>query len=117
MFPAETAPWIILQFAAMSMEALIYRLLLLISFMAYMAAIYITLHIVVAHFSRTPESRLLWFFSVLTSPLTRPIGRLLPAGLTESQLRYVTLAACIIIWLATRLLLAALGGGDQTGKG
>ncbi len=93
-----------------------YRLLLLISFVAYMTAIYVALHIVVARFSRTPQSRLLWFFSVLTDPLTRPIGRLLPAGLTESQLRYVTLAACVVIWLATRLLLAALGGG-QTGKG
>src|SRR5919106_2410818 len=113
MCPSETAPRIILQSAAMSMNALIYRLLLLISFVAYMAAIYIALHIIVAHFSRTPQSRLLWFFSVLTGPLTRPIGRLLPAGLTESQLRYVTLAVCVAIWLATRLLLAALGGSGE----
>jgi hypothetical protein len=99
------------------MDALIYRLLLLISFIAYMAAIYVALHIVVAHFSRSPRSQLLWFFSVLTGPLTRPVRRLLPQGITESQLRFVTLAVCVVIWLAARLLLAALGVGDQDGRG
>jgi uncharacterized protein YggT (Ycf19 family) len=99
------------------MNALTYRLLLLISFVAYMAAIYVALHIVVARFSKAPRSRLLWFFSVLTGPLTRPMRRLLPEGITESQLRYLTLAACVVIWLAMRLLLAALGGDDQAGGG
>ena len=95
------------------MDTLIYRLLLLISFVAYMAAIYVALHIVVAHFSRMPGSRLLWFFSVLTGPLTRTIRRILPEGVTESQIRYLTLAVCLVIWLATRLLLMVLGGVDQ----
>lgn len=99
------------------MDALIYRLLFLISFVAYMAAIYVALHIVVAHFSRSPRSHLLWFFSVLTGPLTRPVRRLLPKEITESQLRFVTLAACVIIWLVARLLLAAWGGGDQDARG
>jgi hypothetical protein len=99
------------------MDALIYRLLLLISFVAYMAAIYVALHIAVAHFSRVPGSRLLWFFSVLTGPLTRSVRGILPAGMTESQVRYLTLGACVVIWLATRLLLAALGGVAQVGKG
>jgi uncharacterized protein YggT (Ycf19 family) len=92
------------------MAALIYRLLLLISFVAYMAAIYVALHILVAHSSRRAESRLLWFFSVLTKPLTRSIRRLLPEGLTESQIRYLTLAVCVGVWLVTRLLLAGFSG-------
>jgi hypothetical protein len=95
------------------MDVLIYRVLLLISFVAYMAAIYVALHIVVAHLSRAPGSQLLWFFSVLTGPLTRPIRSILPAGMSESQVRYLTLVACLIIWLVTRLLLAGLGGADQ----
>ena len=99
------------------MDALVYRLLLLISFVAYIAAIYVALHIVVAHFSSAPGSRLLWFFSVLTGPLTRPIRGILPAGMTESQVRYLTLGVCVVIWLATRLLLAALGGVEQVRKG
>jgi hypothetical protein len=96
------------------MDALVYRFLLLISFIAYMAAVYVALHIVVAHFSRAPGSRLLWFFSVLTAPLTRSIRAALPDGMTESQVRYLTLLACVVIWLATRLLLAGLGGVDQS---
>jgi hypothetical protein len=97
------------------MEMLGYRLLLLISFVAYMAAIYVALHIVVAHFSKTPGSRLLWFFSVLTRPLTRPIRAVLPEGMPESQVRYLTLVACVVIWLATRLLLAGLRGVQRGG--
>ena len=108
--PPEAPPCIEFQAIATPMDALIYRLLLLVSFVAYMAAIYVGLHIVVAYFSRMPGSRLLWFFSVLTGPLTRPIRRILPEGMTESQLRYLTLAACLVIWLATRLLLAVLSG-------
>jgi hypothetical protein len=53
---------------------------------------------------------MLWFFSVLTGPLTRPIRAVLPSGVTDSQVRYVTLVACGAIWLATRLLLAVLRG-------
>src|SRR5262245_16080002 len=92
------------------MDTVVYRLLLLISFVAYMAAIYVGLHIVVAYFSKTPDSRLLWFFSVLTGPLTRPIRAVLPGGMTESQVRYLTLVACVTIWLTMRLLLAMLSG-------
>lgn len=44
------------------MYTLTYRLLLLISFVAYMAALYVSLHIVVARFSKSPGSRMLWFF-------------------------------------------------------
>jgi hypothetical protein len=83
---------------------------MLISFVAYMAAIYVGLHIVVAYFSKTPGSRLLWFFSVLTQPLTRLLRAVLPSRMTESQVRYLTLLACVTIWLTIRLLLARLSG-------
>jgi hypothetical protein len=92
------------------MYTVTYRLILLTSFIAYMAAIYVTLHIVVARFSKSPGSRLLWFFSVLTAPLMRPLRAVLPAHVTEVQLRYVTLAACVALWLVTRLLSAMLRG-------
>jgi hypothetical protein len=95
------------------MDTVTYRLILLISFVAYMAALYVGLHIVVARFSRSPGSRVLWFFSVLTAPLTRPLRAVLPTHVTEAQVRYVTLAACVALWLATRLLLAVLGGSAR----
>jgi uncharacterized protein YggT (Ycf19 family) len=93
------------------MAAFIYRLLLLVSFIAYMAAIYMALHIIVARFSTAQGSRLLWFFSVLTGPLTRPLRAVLPDGVTDSQLRYVTLVVCALFWLAARLLATQLGAG------
>jgi len=97
------------------MDTLAYRVLLLVSFIAYMASIYVALHIVVARFSRGPESRLLWFFTVLTGPLTRAIRRIVPDAMTESQVRYLALGVCICIWLGTRLVLIGLGGVGQLG--
>jgi uncharacterized protein YggT (Ycf19 family) len=91
----------------------VYRLAVLIWFMAYMASIYLALHIVVAHLSKSSENRLLWFFGVLTGPLTRPIRAVVPAGTSAAQIRYMTLAVCVIVWLATRLLLAAMAEGDR----
>jgi hypothetical protein len=98
------------------LDTWVYRILLLASFIGYMAAIYVALHIVVAHFTRGPGSQLLWFFSVLTGPLTRAIRRIVPDGMTESQVRYLTLGTCIFIWLATRLVLVSLGGVGQSGR-
>jgi hypothetical protein len=97
------------------MDMLAYRILLLVSFVAYMAAIYVALHIIVARFSRGPESRLLWFFSVLTGPLTRAVRRVVPDAMTESQVRYFALGVCICIWLGTRLVLVSLSGVGQIG--
>jgi hypothetical protein len=98
------------------MAVLLYRMLLLVSFVAYMAAIYVALHIAVARFGRNPEGRLLWFFSVLTRPLTRASRHLFPAGMTESQVRYLTLAVCVAVWLVARLLLLALGDLGRVGR-
>lgn len=44
----------------------------------------------------------------------RPLRAVLPAHVTEAQLRYVTLAACIALWLVTRLLLAMMGGSARS---
>jgi uncharacterized protein YggT (Ycf19 family) len=95
------------------MDIFVYRLVVLIWFMAYMASIYLALHIVVAHLSKASENRLLWFFGVLTGPLTRPIRAVVPAGTSPAHIRYITLAVCVIVWLATRLLLAAMGEGSR----
>ena len=89
------------------------RVLVLVAFLGYMAAIYLALHIVVARLNRSPESRLLWFFSVLTRPLTRPVQAFLPPGTPESRVRYLTLGICLVIWLGARLLLAGMG---ETGR-
>jgi uncharacterized protein YggT (Ycf19 family) len=94
------------------MHELVYRLLVLIWFVAYMAAIYLGLHIVLARFISAPESRLLWFFSVVTTPLTAPVRAVLPRGIPEGRVRWITLALCLAVWLCARLVLAGMGGVD-----
>ena len=92
------------------MSELVHRLLVLMWFLAYMAAIYLVLHIAVARVARAPDSRLLWFFGVVTGPLTRPVRALLPPGMPEPRVRLVTLVVLVAIWLLARWLLAGYGG-------
>ena len=91
------------------MYELAYRLLVIVWFVGYMAAVYLALHIAVAWLSRSPDSRLLWFFSLVTSPLTRPVRRLMPPGANESRVRLAALAASLFVMVAARLTLAWLG--------
>jgi uncharacterized protein YggT (Ycf19 family) len=92
------------------MNELIYRLLVLIWFLSYMAAIYLALHMIVARFTRAPDSRLLWFFSVITRPLTRPVRAWAPASTSEGRVLLATLVVLVALWLGTRLLLSTMGG-------
>jgi uncharacterized protein YggT (Ycf19 family) len=95
------------------MHDLVYRLVVFSWFLAYMASIYLALHIVVARLSNTPDSRLLWFFGVLTGPLTYPIRAVVPAGTPETRVRYIALAVCVLCWLVTRMLLSGIGEGGS----
>ena len=92
------------------MYELIHRLLVLLWFLSYTAAIYLALHILVARVSRTPGNRVLWFFSVITGPLTRPVRALLPADTPEPRVRLVTLVLLVVLWIGARILLGTLGG-------
>jgi hypothetical protein len=85
-------------------------ILVIVWFISYMASIYLALHIVVARMSRAPDSRLAWFFSVVTAPLTRPVRALLPPATPETRVRMVALGVFVAIWLLTKLAIAALGG-------
>ena len=77
-----------------------------------MAWIYLALHMVFARLVRRPDSLVLWFFGVVTGPLTRPLRALLPSGTPEPRVRAVSLAAYVGLWLALRALLIWLGAGD-----
>ena len=92
------------------MRGLLYRLAVLLWFLSYMAVIYLALHVLVSRVSRRPGSRLQWFFSIVTAPLTRPVRVLLPPGTTEPRLRLVALAVYAALWLLMRLVLSGMGG-------
>jgi uncharacterized protein YggT (Ycf19 family) len=92
------------------MLELAHRCLVIVWFLSYMATLYLALHMVVARLSRAPDSRLLWFFSVVTSPLTRPVRALMPPGTPQGRVRLVTLLVLLALWIGARALLGTLGG-------
>ena len=92
------------------MSGILYRLLVVVWFLAYTASLYLLLHMLVAGLSRRPQSRLLWFFAIVTSPLTRPVRAALRAGTPEPRVRAITLLVLVTIWMAARWLLGRLGG-------
>ena len=92
------------------MVTLFIRLLLVAGFLAYMAGIYLLVHVVFARLIRNPESPVLCFFSVITGPLTRPVRAVLPPGASETRLRWVALGVCAAIWLLTKVVLAQMRG-------
>jgi uncharacterized protein YggT (Ycf19 family) len=65
----------------------------------FMASIYLALHIAFARLIANRDSPVLWFFSVVTGPLTRPVRALLPAGMAEPRIRSVALAIYAGLWL------------------
>jgi hypothetical protein len=78
-------------------------------FVCFMASVYLALHIVLARL--LPASRpsaTLWFFSVVTGPLTWPVRALLPAGTPESRVRLVSLGVYMALWLVSRVLINQL---------
>ena len=89
------------------------RLLLIVNVVVplvlFMAAIYVALHMVFARFIRRPDSPVLWFFAVVTGPLTRPVRALLPAGTPERRVRAVSLLVYVALWIAVRTLFVGMG--------
>ena len=95
------------------MDELGIRLFLLLNFVIplvfFMAAIYLALHILFAHFVRTPGSPVMWFFGVVTGPLTRPVRGWLAPGTPETRVRVVALVVYAGLWLVSRAVLLGVG--------
>lgn len=64
-----------------------------------MAVVYLALHKIVARLSRKPESKLLWFFAVLTAPLIRPVRSWLAPGTAQSTLISAALLFYFALWV------------------
>ena len=75
------------------------QLLLLARFLCFMAVFYLALHKLVARLSHKPDSKLLWFFSVLTAPLTRPVRAWTMSETSDDQLLSKSLLFYGFLWI------------------
>jgi hypothetical protein len=75
------------------------QILSLARFLCFMAVFYLGLHKIVARLSQKPNSKLLWFFSVLTAPLIRPVRAWVMPGTSEEQLLSRALLFYALLWL------------------
>lgn len=76
----------------------------------FMASVYLFLHVLFARVVARPDSPVLWFFGVVTGPLTRPVRALLAPGTDERRVRLVALGVYVALWLGSRILLAHWAG-------
>lgn len=81
------------------MDPELLRILYLGRLLAFMAVVYLVFGLVVERFSRKEGSKLKAFAQLICSPLTKPVGSLMPADTPyPRKLRY-TLLAFGLIWL------------------
>jgi len=76
-----------------------FKLFFLLRFLCFVAVVYLALHKIVARLSRKPGSKLLWFFSIVTAPLTRPIRNWLAPGAAEDRIVSAALIFYSLLWL------------------
>lgn len=93
------------------MREVAFRLVYLVWFLAFMATIYLALHIFVARLIRDPQSKVLAFLTIMTHPLTVPARSFLAPGTPETRVRGVTLGLLVCVWLLSRTLMALIGSG------
>ena len=90
------------------------RLLLILNvvlpLLFFMAWVYLLIHIIVARLIGRRDSPVLWFFAVVTGPLTRPVRSVLPAGTPEPRVRVVSLVVYLLLWIVARAVLYQLAG-------
>jgi hypothetical protein len=89
---------IFLPLSSLTVPDAIFRLLLLLRFIFFMALVYLALHTLFSRLISTRDSKILSFFSILTGPLTRPIRAWIPPDAPESRLRFVALAFYGLLW-------------------
>jgi hypothetical protein len=88
----------------------IYIVIPLVFFMAW---VYLGLHVVFARVIADPRSPVLWFFGIVTGPLTRPVRAVLPPATPEPRVRLVSLGVYFILWVTIRVALAGLMGAAR----
>jgi hypothetical protein len=75
------------------------QIIVLLRFFCVLAIFYLALQKTIARFSRKPNSKLLWFFAVLTEPLTFPVKKWSPPDATDDQIASCALIFYGLVWL------------------
>jgi hypothetical protein len=87
------------------------RLLFLLRFLCFMSLVYLGLHIIFARLISRPDSKVLWFFSVLTAPLTRPFQMWIAPDSPEPHRRLVALMVYGVLWGLITLAMQTVAPG------
>jgi hypothetical protein len=90
---------VLLALDADDMTESILQLLVLLRFVCFVALVYLTLHVIFSRLISKPDSKILWFFSILTMPLTWPIRVWLTSEVSDARLRYVALVVYGLLWV------------------
>jgi hypothetical protein len=71
----------------------------LLRFLCFMAVVYLTLHALAVRTISKPDSKLLWFLSVVTDPLIRPVRSWLSRDSSASHIVLVALVVYCVLWI------------------
>jgi hypothetical protein len=80
------------------------QLLVLVRFLCFVAVFYLGLHIVFSRLISKTDSKVLWFFSVLTQPLIWPVRTWISPNASEPRLRLTALVVYGLLWLIVVLV-------------
>jgi hypothetical protein len=80
------------------------QLLVLLRFLCFVAVIYLGLHIIFSRLISRADSKVLWFFSVITSPLTWPVRTWIAPNVDEPRLRLTALVVYGLLWMIVLLV-------------
>jgi hypothetical protein len=81
-----------------------FKFFFLLRFLCFVAVVYLALHWTVRRFSAKPNSKLLWFFSVVTAPLTRPVKAWIKPSATEDRILSAALLFYGLLWMVIVLI-------------
>jgi hypothetical protein len=95
------------------MNGFVLQVIVLLRFVCFIALFYLMLHILVSRFIKKPENKVLWFFSVLTQPLTRPVRAWLAGDMPEQRVRLLALIFYAVLWLIAVALTRMVAGFSQ----
>ena len=91
------------------------QVIVLFRFVCFIALFYLMLHILVSRVIKRTDHKVLWFFSVLTDPLTRPVRAWVAASLPEQRVRWMALIFYGMLWLVAVALTRLVAGSSQQG--